>query len=102
MSSQVTEAPVKKSAFETAKEILWRELAEDRLILAYVPDVENYSREDALKLALERDKNAALDLANSTQTALDLEKAAKAVRKDILTDKQRLALKELGFDPTTY
>lgn len=48
-------------------EQMWKEHEEDQLIAAYVPDAENYSREDALKLALERDKEAALALADSKE-----------------------------------
>ncbi len=41
---------------------IWKDIAEDMLIAAYVPEAEHLTREEALKLALERDKEAAMQL----------------------------------------
>jgi hypothetical protein len=48
---------------------VWKNIAEDMLIAAYVPDAENMTREDALKLALERDEQAAMQLCQSAAEA---------------------------------
>jgi hypothetical protein len=48
---------------ERAAEGAWRQVAEDMLIIAYVPEADQLSHEQALQLALERDEIAARQLA---------------------------------------
>lgn len=83
---------------QETKEILAKEIAEDMLIQAYVPDAEYYSHEDALKLALERDAEAANELAGS---CLNLEGAVEAIREPELephmSAKATKAFHELGY-----
>ena len=43
----------------TKQENVWKTVAEDMLIAAYVPEADTMSRSDALELALQRDAQAA-------------------------------------------
>lgn len=55
---------------ETFSEKVWRHMAEEMLIAVYVPDAEGMTRAEALELALERDKAAALALQNDAERAV--------------------------------
>jgi hypothetical protein len=56
----------------------WQELAEDILIRVYVPEADQMSHQDALRLAQERDIEAARNLyIDVAQIQLDLVSAAK-------------------------
>lgn len=45
------------------------DIGDDMLIQAYIPDAEYLSHDDAMKLALERDEQAAMELENSVKDA---------------------------------
>jgi hypothetical protein len=55
---------------ETIPEIIWRHMAEETLIAVYVPDAEGMTHAEALALALERDKEAALTLQDDAESAV--------------------------------
>lgn len=55
---------------ETIPEMIWRHMAEETLIAVYVPDAEWMARVEALELALERDKEAALALQGDAERAV--------------------------------
>jgi len=55
---------------ETFSEKVWRHMAEETLIAVYVPDAEGMTRAEALELALERDKEAALALQSDAERAV--------------------------------
>lgn len=62
----------------------WRDLAEDMLILTYVPEANLLTRDEALELALERDLAAANALAESAgepETLLKLDRAVLEAAK---------------------
>lgn len=55
-------------------------LFEDNLILTYVPEAEFMSREEALALAIERDRDAAQEMVNGIK-ANDATKIARIMRE---------------------
>ncbi len=63
-------------AEETPFEAFWRQVVEDSLIAAYVPEAELLSHQEALDLALSRDLEAARRVCEDA-TTLQLEAAVK-------------------------
>ena len=68
-------------------------VTEDTLIKTYVPEAENLSHEEALKLAMERDRLAAEELEESAKSSLKLSSGG-AYHNSPRVNK---LLKELGF-----
>jgi len=61
----------------THTEEQWKQIAEDMLIAAYVPNSPKLGRRDALELALQRDAQAAFQLEQDVISAEHLAKAAR-------------------------
>lgn len=82
-------------------EQMWKERAENKLIEIYVPEAPYLSHAEALKVALERDANAAQELIDSFNSVLKLDAAVNLTRTKMTLPKESpeitAILRDLGF-----